>query len=212
MFLTLAFIADIFLLILVLSSFILPAKNRSYKLIRVYCMLNLIVEIITLILGLNKLPNLIYFYFLIWIEVIILFSFYRQIISIKYKYTNWILVIICLSLAIVFLIYESFNVLPAYSRFVECFSVFIMSIIYYHDELQRPKSNAIHKDPFFWIVTGFFLYYGGILFLLLFVKYFSSDFSRFINVWNINNGLNLIENVILIYGLICYKRTLKHSS
>lgn len=205
-------LTNILLVVLMIVSLIIPARTITTKIIRKYCGLNFIIGIISFILGLNRIPNLILFYLLIWIELIILFYFFYKILNSNAKGNIWVIILILLVFGIVFFKYESFSTIPSYSRFLESLIVFVMSIIYYHNELQNPKSSIIYMSPIFWFVTSFFIYYGGIMFLLLFVKYYTFDYNHSTHIWTIYNIMNIIEYIILIYGLICYKRTLKHSS
>ncbi|HMG16080.1 MAG TPA: hypothetical protein VK590_11570 [Saprospiraceae bacterium] len=174
-----------------------------------YCVFNALVGIITTILFIFKIPNLIFLFLIIWVEVIILYFFFKDILNLKKKHDLWVLLIVFLVFGSVFYTYESFKILPSYSRFIECIFIFLLSLIYYHNELENPKSGFIHKNPVFWFVTGFFLYYGGTMFLLLFAKYFTGDKIRFAEIWTVYNLLNILEYIVLIYGFICYRRTLK---
>ncbi len=212
MFIFISIITSISLFTLLLYCLTISSSNPIIKSLKLYCILNSVIEIITFSLSLKKIPNLIFFYLLIWVEVIILFYFFKNLLQENYKLKNWILLPIFIIMGFVFYFFESLEVIPAYSRFYESISVFMISIFYYHNELQNPKAASIHKNPEFWFVTGFFLYYGGILFLLLFIKYFSNDQVKFNEIWTIYNLLNIIEYFILIYGLICYRRILKPSS
>lgn len=136
---------------------------------------------------------------------------YTVIVSIFFSITySKIVRAVLISLTIVFfafsvfnLIYfESLNEFNSNQRYVEGIAILAMCVMYFGELLFVAEYSYLEKNPFFWLASGYLIYFAGTLFLFLFNKNLhKQDLNSYwilhgiLNIW-----LNLIYTVTLWIG------------
>ncbi|MEO6692615.1 MAG: hypothetical protein ABIO44_09775 [Saprospiraceae bacterium] len=122
------------------------------------------------------------------------------------KVFNWkVLLLIYVFLFSTFLIFENIHIYYPYSRIIEGIIIFLACLSYFNDELRAPKVTRIVKEPAFWFVSAFLIYYGSSWLILLGSSFYNQDSNLFIYIWGGNNILNIIKNMLIVIGLISSK-------
>lgn len=80
-------------------------------------------------------------------------------------------------------------------------SVLILSLIYLFDTFLKMEIPDLTKSFFFWINTGFMVYFGFSLFLHFFSEVVTHDIDIFIYTWPIQLLSTIIFNITIIIGV-----------
>lgn len=186
----------------------LKSKNQSdlQKWMRIYCLVNASVEIIAFVLarfGVNNIP-LFYILILTEISVIIQFFYVATNFVFKIKKLHLFIFVYSILLALIFQL-DSFKNFSTYVAIFEGFIVFIFCLFYLANEIKNPSVSNIVKAPVFWFVSAFLIYYGCSWLILLGTQLFAIEQELFIYIWDGQNILNILKNVLITIGLLCLR-------
>lgn len=183
---------------------ITPVYEKSGIYIRGYCILNSLIGLTGVLLSKLSIHNNFLFYLLIWIELPLLILFYGQ--KLFFLRRNYFVIFILLYLIFILIFYfEQQNIIAAYSRFFEGIIVVIISLLFLHDELRKPRVLAIQKYSTFWFTVGILFYYGGTLLINLFSKvYMINNNTVFYRIWELHNLIYAAMIAIFLFAYFCY--------
>lgn len=94
-----------------------------------------------------------------------------------------------------------------YPRTVESMAVIVLSILCYFQLLDETPEQRRTANPFFWINTGFFLYFC-VAFTLFSLSNFLLGMSHGLNLlaWTIHAFFSILLYLFIFIGLCCYKK------
>lgn len=95
---------------------------------------------------------------------------------------------------------QTFDSLPAS---VESILIIVYCIFFYFEQINSPEITLIYESFKFWIVTGFFIYLAGGLFLFIFSTTLTKQQHQ--TFWNINYFFNILKNVFFIVSFCLRK-------
>lgn len=98
--------------------------------------------------------------------------------------------------------FDSISHFSPYSGIFEGFVVFICCLLYLANELKNPKVTNIIKVPAFWFVSALLIYYGCSWLILLGTQLVTFKQELFIYIWDGQNILNIIKNILIIIGIL----------
>ncbi len=78
----------------------------------------------------------------------------------------------------------------------EAILLIILSILIFYEQLQNPEINIVYASKSFWIIIAILIYMSATLFLFISTSILSSDFQLIKTLWLINNGANIIKNIL----------------
>lgn len=82
--------------------------------------------------------------------------------------------------------------------------ILVYCFYFYKLQLQDPKNIFVEKQPSFWIVSGIFIYSGGVFFLFTLYHPLTLAYKDFANIaWDINDTLILVMNILFAKGVAC---------
>ncbi len=120
----------------------------------------------------NNLPM---FHFYSYVEYgVIAFIFYKKANNITWKRIIIALSIIYYGFSIINVLnWESIWVFNSNQRFVEGILIFIILVGFFVQLLRNVEDVYFERNPYFWLSTGYFIYFAGTLFAFLFEKKFT---------------------------------------
>lgn len=179
----------------------------SVKWIILYCVIGAIVELLSRFLAVNGIPNIFLYYILVWIEIIVLVFYFNSISETIAKIPLVCLFVpICILMFLILLFLDNSKSLSPYSGIFQGLLIFVLGIITFSDELKVPVYSDIMKEPFFWFVASLILYYGCTSIVLIGAKVFSVDKDIFNYIWNYQNILSILKNIMIAIGFRLYKK------
>ncbi|MBK7302942.1 MAG: hypothetical protein IPN15_08990 [Saprospiraceae bacterium] len=194
-------------IITALVSILIPTKSIESKWIRLYCLLNVILDFVAFILARKGIINIPVVYLLIWVEVFILLQYFFIILYPSTKILKFRLYLIIYLIFIGILVFfESFFAFNPYTQIFEGIIIFICCVIYLQKQLKTPTVPFIYEVPNFWFVSGFLIYYGCTWLMLSTIEYFIIDPKLFKYIWDYQNILSILKNIAIIIGFICLKK------
>jgi hypothetical protein len=202
-------LSSLFTFILFISSLIIPVYNKTGLMMRLYCILMELTDVSSQILAMNSIRNYFVFHIMLWVEIPILILLFCSETPVLKKKEIPLITAMYVCMFLVFFFFESFNNIGTYSRFAESIFMIVFALIYYSNELKNPQSENILKNAGFWFVSAFLIYYGGTLLVSLFARYVFAQSKSISKIWAIHNSFDLIKDMIIFYGLICYRKVVK---
>lgn len=152
------------------------------------------------------------FHFYSYIEFgILAFIFYRKSDNLRWKRMIKVLCLVFYSFSIVNLIFwESVWVFNSNQRFVEGIFVFIILFAFFIDLLKNVEDVYFERNSYFWLSTGFLMYFTGTLFVFLFENKFiayemASPKEEFIDYHGYIHGIIFIV-LLLHYSVFLWMR------
>lgn len=194
------------ILVAILCLFV-PIKSNELKWVKIYCLFNALADIIIDVVAINGINNILIIQLFIGLEIFILFKYFSQIsalISKILKFQIYLLVYL-LYVAIIILQKTPFDFNP-YTLIFEGTLIFTCCILYFLEELKTPTVAFLYEEPNFWFGAGFLIYYGGTWIIHLGIQYFVIDPSMFVYIWEGQNVLSIVKNIIIAIGLLCSRR------
>ena len=56
----------------------------------------------------------------------------------------------------------------------ENISMFLLALVYFYEQVISINTPFIYKEPYFWIVSAYFIYFAGVFFLFLYIPYLTN--------------------------------------
>lgn len=164
-------------------------------------------ELLSRFLAVNGIPNIFLYYILVWIEIFVLVFYFNSISETIAKIPLVCLFVpICILMFLILLFLDNSKSLSPYSGIFQGLLIFVLGIITFSDELKVPVYSDIMKEPFFWFVASLILYYGCTSIVLIGAKVFSVDKDIFNYIWNYQNILSILKNIMVAIGFRLYKK------
>ncbi|MBK7233803.1 MAG: hypothetical protein IPH93_16465 [Saprospiraceae bacterium] len=183
------------------AAYLTKIKVEYHKWVKYYCILNAVLGVIAASLALNKVSNILVIYLLIWVELFLLFKYFKEISSYVRKVPNIIgLLSIYLILFFIHFFFEKINSFSPYSLIFEGLVVFCFCISFFIEQVKAPKEPLIFLNPDFWFVSAFILYYGGTWLILASSQYFINDKGLFIYLWDLHNIISILKYLAIGVG------------
>lgn len=179
--------------------FLLLKKDRRQweNIVLFYLLLQLVLNSIAKYMMLGNLNN-IYVYvansFFSFLTVGFFFlQVFKNAASKKTRVFSGIFFLITLLILSLIIVLEDISFFNSLSFSFTAFSICLFCLLYYLINLSNPKEESIIRTGLFWMITGFFIYYGGNFFIFLTYKIFTKmDPSKFKIVWGLHNTIFFI--------------------
>lgn len=152
-----------------------------------------------------------------WINKILCFFsinyFFYRLLEKKYKniylYSN--IVFVACFISLLFYPYEiSTLTSSAYLLILQTIAIYLYSILWFQKLFKNVEVISLLRHPVFYIVSGFIIYYSGVVILyLLSDAILNNHRELFLNYWMLNVYLNLVYRILLIFGI--WKGQMKYS-
>lgn len=172
-----------------------------------YCLADAFIEIFSNTLALSGIPNIFLYYILVWIETFFLLFYYKSVSTTIGSISDlklFLPVYLILFLILVFL--SSSNSISPYSGIFQGLLLFVLGLISFHDELRAARYSDILREPFFWFVASFIVYYGCSSIVLIGAKLFAVDKEVFNYIWNYQNILSILKNIMIATGFMLSRK------
>jgi hypothetical protein len=90
-------------------------------------------------------------------------------------------------------------------RITQSGSFIILSLVYYYQLFGRLEVKNLGKDPMFWFVTAFFMYFAGNLFFFIATGIYGGDLSEddiviLLRIFTVNSLILILRNIIIAIG------------
>ena len=140
------------------------------------------------------------------LELVFLSWFFNKVFSghDRFRFITLALFVVFWILNILFL--EKFSSMNSNVIAVEFLIVIIYCFRYYIEFSKTDQIISFYKEPLFWIVSGFFVYFSLSVMVVVFYKYATRDDNNFIlSFWKLQVIMYLIKNILIAKGLLCFK-------
>lgn len=145
--------------------------------------------------------NLFLFHLYTYVEFgIIAFIFYNLSKEVVWKRIILIFAIIFALFSIINLTFiETLLQFNSNQRYLEGIMILIFCVGYYTKLLRKAENIYLEKHPFFWLTSGYFIYFAGTLFLFLFSRELMENNNA--AFWSLHGILNIFLNLIYVLTL-----------
>lgn len=158
----------------------------------------------------RNINNLYLYHMFSIIELTLLLQYFKKIIELRVikKVIKWITFIFLILSLLNILFLEKINSLNSNTQSLEFLLLIVFCFIYYNDLAKSNQIVFFYKQPVFWIVTGFFIYFSCTLIVFSLYKYSGRHNKSFISgFWVFQELMYLIKNMFITYGILCFKKT-----
>jgi hypothetical protein len=173
--------------------------NKTLRFLSVFCIVFCIVDLVFSILGKNGIHNIFIMHlttpveFAMILHLFVLIAFNKSKILLEFV-AIIIFVIIC-SFNTYYL--QSINVPNSLARGTEAVVIITLCVNFYYQIFKSDQNINLIQYPYFWLVSGFLIYFSGTLFL--FVVTNNKEFN--ITYPAIHSVLYIILNLVYTYVL-----------
>lgn len=193
-----ATIANIIVAVLSLKYY---SNTPSYKWIRLYCLTKGIIDLLAVILNKLIITNIPLFFIMIWSEVFLILHFFISVSPTILKIPKVTLMLTAYVLLLcTFLYFENLFKFSVHSRIIEGIIVFACCLAYFRDEFKSLRLTILFSEPTYWFISSFLIYYGSTWLILLGSTYFIADKNLFVYVWDFQNILAILQNILIFIG------------
>lgn len=92
------------------------------------------------------------------------------------------------------------------SSSIEFLIIICFSLIYYFELANSDDILSFSTNPFFWIVSGFFVYCASCTVVFAFYKLNALESGKFaLNYWMFQIIMYLVKNILFAKGILCFK-------
>ena len=153
--------------------------------------------------------NLFLYHLFSIIELTLLLQYFKKIIDKKTvkKIINWLTFSFLAFSILNILLLENLNYLNSNTQSIEFLVLIIFCFIYYNELAKTDEIVIFYRQPVFWIVTGFFIYFSCTTIIFSFYKYairYDKPFTS--GFWVIQELMYLIKNIFITYGILCFRK------
>jgi len=179
-------------------------KSLSFalRILFVFALITGLMELSASIMSAKNMNNLVFFHAHVYIEFIAI----TAIFFFSYDSVFWRgVALFFLGTFLVFSIFNAFyfekiDLFNSNQRYAEGLMVITMVMGYYISLLRRPIHRYLEKQPMFWLVSGWLIYFAGTLYLFVFSKeLLAMDSFHF---WEIHALLNIGLNIIYVVAFL----------
>lgn len=178
------------------------------KLLAAYFILSFLLFGLSNYLADRSINNLFIYHIFAILEFVFIGQFFRTIISSKkFKSSSlYIIIIFCLLALINSILFEKFTTLNSNVIAIEFLLLIIFSFIYYFELSYSEEVLVFYRQPNFWIITGFFVYFASCILIFALYKYTAVTNRQFVlKFWLIQVVMYIVKNIILAKGILCYR-------
>ena len=176
-----------------------------YKYIFLYLLIQLILNSVCSILAAEKVNNILLYQTNCLTSLVLLTLFFNEVIpAFKkhkwFKILSWSLV----TLLTAYMFFEKKSSFNSHSFSYTGLIIVMYSLLYFYNKIAHPSLTKITKEPVFWFVTGFFIYYSATF--MIFVSYGVLTEEQKIDVnllWRLHNIIFFIMCVYISVGYLC---------
>lgn len=175
-------------LLIALSKF--RRLHAALKTIVYYLILGGIINVAGILLAKNGINNMPLAHGYTLAEASLLFYFFSKLMltekSVRLVKITWLLFTVFFVMNLIF--FQGIFTYNSYSRSLEALIMLVLCIFFFYQQLQLPDpgEKAWYVNPLLWIVTGFFLYFSGALFLFIFSELISHEMALYRLGWTIH--------------------------
>lgn len=196
---------------MLLSLFMKRSDRKVYAWFIAFIYISALLELIGMILSLNKIPNNFLSHIDTLNEVLVLGYFYYTIFTVK------IIKRIALGLMVLLILFIFFNAFflqgidhfNSYSRTTGSIFFLFLSLTYFALLFKNTPVKYLEREPIFWFNTGTLFYFAGTIFL--FLIYQNVNFALPVKldrqIYFVDSFFNILQNVLFGIGFICNRRT-----
>lgn len=156
----------------------------------------------------RKINNLFLYNIFSAIELALILYFFHGIIK-NPKIRKWILPVILLYLILLtgnLIFLEKINSFNSNALAIEFLFLIIFCFSYYYELSSSEEVIVFLKTPYFWMVSGFFIYFSTCILVFVLYKYAAIQNRKFIlDFWEFQVIMYLIKNILIAKGLLCFK-------
>lgn len=198
-----------FIALSMIVGFLTLLKNRNARYLRVFpffLLLALCTELWAFHLGQKNIPNIAFYNFF----SVVAFVFYMYVLqyvifSIKAKR---IILMIMIGYAILslsnILFIQKINTFHTITYSLGCFILIVISIYYFYELFQVPRSIDLKREPAFWIVSGLLFFYCCTLPILGIMNYMPDAIA--FNLEPIIMLLNILLYSLFTIAFLCRRK------
>ena len=105
------------------------------------------------------------------------------------------------------LLLENLYSLNSNTLAIRIFLIIFLCLIYYNQLVSSDKVLMIFTVPSFWIVSSFLLYFSSCILMFILYKYAAKQYHSFVfNFWKVQEVMYLIKNILITYGILCFRK------
>ncbi len=184
-------------------SYFQKSNDRWLSWIKLYCLINVLIEITSKFLAEYGVKNIFLYYILIWVELFFIIQFfYCHSVTIQKFNKLWFYLIIYIILSFILIFFDTSNEFKPYSGIFGGLIIFLFCLTALVDEIKNPALSNFLKKPVFWFISAFLVYYGCTWVILLGTQLFTIKPELFIYIWDGHNILNILKNILIVIGLL----------
>lgn len=179
--------------------------NGVQKYICFYLLLQVALNSVCSVLAAERINNILLYQANCLASLIFITLFFNEVVpAFKrhgwFKLLSWSLV----TILAVYMIFENKNVFNSHSFSYTGLIIVLYSLLFFYNKITHPSLTKITKEPVFWFVTGFFIYYSATF--MIFVSYSVLTEEQKIDVnllWRLHNIIFLIMCIYISVGYLC---------
>ncbi|XOV66987.1 MAG: hypothetical protein ACFHU9_15280 [Fluviicola sp.] len=159
-------------------------------------------ELVTGVMSAYQLNNLYLFHAHIFLEFLAI----AAIFFFSYDSVLWRRIVIIFSIGFLgfaildYFFFDAWDPFRTNERYAEGLMIIVMCAGYYISLLRRPVHRYLERQPMFWLVSGWLIYFSGTLYLFLFSKELLAMNS--FHFWQIHAILNIGLNIIYVISFV----------
>jgi len=141
------------------------------------------------------------------LELAILLQYFKKLVvtSLVKKVINGIIITFLILSIFNIIFLEKSNSLNSNTQSIEFLLLIIFCFIYYSNLSKTDNILFFYKQPAFWIVTGFFIYFSSTIILFSFYKY-AARIDETFSFWKFQEIMYLVKNFFITYGILCFNK------
>lgn len=183
---------------LIAVAFFLKKVDKALKLLSAFLILSQISEFICLYLSSKRTNNMPVFHWMTFLEISIIWYVSHTVMPLHRKkllVVNGIALLFCLINPILFQTIWEFNSIPRISL---CYIAIVTVIVFFYSTFKADETMDILAYPYFWLYTGWLVYFAGNLFLF---TYYDITKINDLTFPYIHSVLNILLNLAYTYAL-----------
>jgi hypothetical protein len=173
-----------------------------------YFILSIIIFGFSNYLADRRINNLVLYNIFSVIELIILTCFFRKIIFLKKgkDIPSFILLSFCIFSILNLFFLENYASMNSNLIAIEFLILIVYCFTYFIELSKTDRIIFFFKEPVFWIISGFFVYFSSCIIVFVLYKYASITNQSFIqDFWSFQIIMYIIKNLLIAKGILCFR-------
>ena len=172
------------------------------KILVIYVLLIFILEIIGGYYAAHSWNNHIFYLIFFFLESICLYIYFRKSIHNRLINSLHLFILIAVLLALFYNALNTKNQINDYSGSIQSLGFITISIISYYYILVKSNIKDLSDSAFFWINTGCFIYFSGMLFVFLYITKILAPSEKVLDdYYDIYGIILIIFRIFLSFGI-----------